>query len=254
MKYFDIIIEIIIILSLMLFAVETLPNLDVKIQRLLDLSEIGVVIIFSIEYVIRLIHGRFKYIFSFFGIIDLLSIVPFFIFFIPELAVIKVLRLIRLLRIIKLARYANALKKVGKAVAQVKKELIVYMILNFCILYIIAVAMYYIESSQQPDKFSSILHSLWWAVVTLTTIGYGDVVPVTTLGKLFTGIISIMGIGVITIPTGLIASTLIKSREKVEPTFDPHLDTLKDNGSISVNEIDPELDEPGKITGIEWED
>jgi len=157
MKYFNIIIEIIIIMSLMLFAIETLPDLTVKEQHLLDLSEIVVVIVFSIEYVVRFIVGKFKYMFSFFGIVDLLSIVPFFIFFIPELSIVKVLRLIRILRIIKLARYADALKKVGRAIGRVKKELIVYMILNFCILYIIAFIMYYIEGGSQPDKFGSVV-------------------------------------------------------------------------------------------------
>jgi voltage-gated potassium channel len=253
MKIFNIFIEIVIIISLMLFALETVPTLTIKEQKLLNLAEIITIIIFTIEYVIRFAKDKFKYAFSFFGIVDFLAIVPFFIFFIPQLSFIKI---IRILRIMKLARYGSALKKVGKAISAVRRELIVYVILNFCILYILAVMMYYIEGAKQPDKFASIMDSLWWAVVTLTTIGYGDVVPITSGGKLLTGIISVLGIGIITIPTGLIASTLIKTRkeekamEKCE--LDPHLETLQDDGTIVVNENgNVEINEKGKLSGME---
>jgi voltage-gated potassium channel len=259
MKIFNVFIEIIIIFSLMLFALETIPGLTKQQEKLLDVFEIITIMIFTIEYVIRFIKDKFKYSISFFGIVDLLSIVPFFIFFIPELSFVKILRLFRLFRMIKLARYASALRRVGIAIKEVWRELVVYIILNFCILYILAVIMYYIEGDVQPDKFGSIMHSLWWAVVTLTTIGYGDVVPATVAGKLITGFIAVLGIGVITIPTGLIASVLMKTRkeekklEKYER--DPHLETIPDDGSIIVNENGySEVDEKGKISGVEWDD
>lgn len=246
MKYFEIFIEILIFISLMLFAVETVPTLSNRAREVLKFSEISVVVIFSIEYVIRVIHGKFKYVKSFFGIIDLLAIVPFFIFFIPQLSIIKILRV---LRIAKLIRYGNALKSIGKAIWNVRKELLMYMTINFCLVYILAVIMYYIE----PDNFSSIPAALWWAVITLTSIGYGDVVPKTAVGKIITGTVSVLGLGVITIPTGLIVSSLVKTiKEKsISINIDPHLESLPDRGFVDINEGNEEVDEEGKLRGIE---
>lgn len=250
MKYFEIFIEILIFISLMLFAVETVPSLSDKTREILKFSEFGIVIIFSIEYIIRVIHGKFKYVKSFFGIVDLVAIVPFFIFFIPQLSVIKILRI---LRMAKLIRYGMAFKSIGKAIWNVRKELLMYIVINFCLLYIMAVIMYYIEGPKQPDKFSSILASLWWAVVTLTSIGYGDIVPITPIGKFITGTISVLGLGVITIPTGLIVSSLVKTikENKPIPPIDPHLESLPDRGFIDISEGNEEVDEKGKLRGIE---
>ena len=250
MRYFNYFIEFIIFLSLVLYAFETVPNLQPNIKHLLKISEIVVVLIFSIEYIIRLIHGKMKYVLSFFGIIDLLSVVPFFIFFIPQISLLKILRLAR---IIKLIRYGKVSSRLFDAIKSVKKELIVFTVINFCMLYIVSVLMYYIEGPAQPDKFGSIIQSFYWAVITLTTIGYGDVVPITIGGKILTGVIAVLGIGVITIPTGLIASSLMKARksEKQIIETDPHLETIPNN-TLPINEGgNPEIEEPGKLSGLE---
>jgi voltage-gated potassium channel len=252
MKALNIIVEILIILSLMAFAVETVPTLDIKTKHFLDIFEMFTVIIFTVEYIIRVSVGKLKYIKSFFGIIDLVSIIPGIFFLAPELSMLKIFRLARLFRMFKFLRYVKAFRKIGRAIVKVKKELISYMILNFLMIYILSVLMYYFEKDAQPDKFKSILDSMWWAVVTLTTIGYGDVYPVTIAGKVVTGVISILGVGIITIPTGLIASTLIKSKDEVEEYVDPHLESLPDRGFINnISEGDNEINEKGKLRGFE---
>jgi voltage-gated potassium channel len=247
---FNILIGILIIASLICYAIETTPNLNRSYKDILNIFEYIFIISFSIEYIVRIISGKFKYVLSFFGIIDLLSIIPFFILFIPQLNIIKILRLIRLLRIFKMIRYFEAFKNIIDAIKNVKKELVIYALINFVIIYFLSTIMYYIEGPVQPDKFGSIMESMWWAVVTLTTIGYGDVVPITVAGKVITGIISILGIGVITIPTGLIASTLMKNNKK---TIDLHLEHFPDTiDRLGIDEeLSDEVNEEGKLRGFD---
>jgi len=217
MKKLNIIVEILIILSLVSFALETVSTLNPHLLSFLVLFEKVAVTVFLIEYIIRLIKGKSKYLKSFFGIIDLISIVPGLIFIFPKYHVLKMFRLVRLLRMFRFLR----ITRVWNAVVKVKKELISYMILNFVILYILSVAMYYVERGAQPDKFGTIPEAFWWAVTTLTTIGYGDVVPITVAGKCITAFVVVLGVGIITIPTGLIASSLIKTKaEKPGPDLE----------------------------------
>jgi voltage-gated potassium channel len=251
-KHFEWFIQIVIALSLMAFALETVPNLSRTIQHILYLGEIGFVIVFIVEYIIRFGFNKFSYLFSFFGVVDLIAIVPILAMLNPKFFL---LRYLRLLRILKFLRYVNTLRNIGIAINNVRKELFMYIVVNFCILYTFAVIMYYVEGPVQSSKFGSIMDSLWWAVVTLTTIGYGDVVPVTPLGKFITGLIALLGIGIITIPTGLIASTLVRSKmkeKKCKIQIDPHLETLTDDGDIIIDENEnPEIEEEGKIGGME---
>jgi voltage-gated potassium channel len=122
------------------------------------------------------------------------------------------LRLFRLFRILKLVRYSAALNRFKSAFAIAKEELMLFLFATMVMFYLSGVGIYYFENEAQPEVFSSIFHSLWWSVITLTTVGYGDIYPITLGGKIFTLFILIIGLGIVSIPAGLIASALSKAR------------------------------------------
>ena len=213
-RAFDIFIQSIIILSLVSFSLETLPDLSEAQQRTLYLVEIVCVSIFTIEYILRIVvsSNRPRFIFSFFGIIDLLAILPFYLATSLDLRSLRILRLLRLLRAIKLVRYSKAVKLFRQAFILAREELILFGVLALMLLYLASVGIWYFENPAQPDKFSSVFASMWWAVSTLTTVGYGDVVPITDWGKFFTFITLVIGLGVMAVPTGIMASALSEAR------------------------------------------
>ena len=212
-KKFDIFIQILIVLSLINFSLQTLPNLSEKIIKYLDLIEFISVIIFTLEYLSRVIFSekKVKFIFSFFGIIDFLAILPFYLSLGVDLRSIRAVRLFRLFRILKLLKYNNAIDNLKRSFIEVKNELIIFSIATIFLLYFAAVGIYFFENEAQPETFSSIFHSLWWAVATLTTVGYGDVYPITLGGKIFSTIVVFIGLGLVAVPTGLIASSFSKA-------------------------------------------
>ena len=213
-KAFDIFIQAMIILSLISFSMETLPALSSELRSILRWIEVVTVVTFTLEYIARVIVATKKraFIFSFFGIIDLFAILPFFLSTGIDLRSLRSFRLLRLVRILKLARYSAAVKRFYRAFIIAKEELVLFLFVALITLYLSAVGIYYFENPAQPEAFSSIFHSLWWAVATLTTVGYGDIYPITVGGKLFTFFILIIGLGIVSVPAGLIASALSKAR------------------------------------------
>jgi len=212
-KRFEFFIQTLIVISLLNFSFLTLPNLSDKIVTILELIEIVTVIVFSIEYVMRIIFSkhRIKFVFSFFGIIDFLAILPFYLSLGIDLRSIRAIRLFRLFRVLKILRYNRAIQNLKNAFLDVRNELIIFSIICIFLLYFSAVGIYYFENEAQPENFASIFHSLWWSVATLTTVGYGDVYPITAGGKIFSTIIIFIGIGLVAVPTGLIASSFGKA-------------------------------------------
>jgi voltage-gated potassium channel len=217
-RVFDIAIQILIIISLVSFSIETLPGLSENTYSILAWIERVVVIIFTVEYFLRIIVSdkKLSYIFSFYGIIDLLAILPFYLSSVVSLQSLRVLRLLRLFRILKLTRYNDATLRVGKAIWIAKEELILFGIITLMLLYLSALGIYHFEHAAQPENFRSIFDSLWWAVATLTTVGYGDVYPITLGGRLFTFIVLMLGLGVVAVPTGIIASALSSVRKHAD--------------------------------------
>ncbi len=215
-KAFDISIQLLIILSLISFSVETLPNLSVKTSNILAMIERTIVVLFLIEYILRVVLSKKKlsYILSFYGLIDLISILPVFLTGSSGSQTLRVLRLLRLVRIFKLARYNQAIKRVGKAISIAKEELILFSFVTIILLYLSALGIYHFEHEAQPDKFQSIFDCLWWAVATLTTVGYGDVYPITLGGRLFTFALLMLGLGVVAVPTGIVSSALAAARRE----------------------------------------
>jgi voltage-gated potassium channel len=214
-RVFDLVIQSLILLSLITFSIETLPNLSPTTVRWLYGIEAVTVIIFTLEYLLRFVVAESKraFVFSFYGLVDLLAIAPFYIATGLDLRSIRAFRFLRLFRAFKIARYNKAIRRFHRAFIIVREELVLFVSVTLLLIYFAAVGIYYFEHEAQPDKFASVFHSLWWSVVTLTTVGYGDVYPITVGGRVFTFFILLTGVGIISIPAGLLASALSKARE-----------------------------------------
>ena len=211
----EIFIQALIVVCAVAFAIETLPDLSPRFRTLLWAFEIFTVAIFTIEYGYRLwtAENRFRFAFSFFGIVDLLSILPFFLSLSVDLRSFRIVRLLRLVRILKLGRTQKAVERFRIAFSLAKEEFALFFAATVGALYFAAVGIYYCENGSQPMVFSSVPHSLWWAVVTLTTVGYGDNVPVTFGGRVFTGVVLMIGLGIVSLPAGILSSALQRARE-----------------------------------------
>lgn len=211
-KSFAFFIQFLIVLSVITFSVETLPNLKPQTKAILNSIEVFCVVVFTLEYLARIFVSdrKLKFIFSFFGLIDLFAILPFYLSFGLDLRSLRVLRMFRLFRLLKLVRYNRAMRHFAKAMLLAKEQIILFMGVTLVLIYFAAIGIYYFENEAQPEHFSSIFDSLWWSIVTLTTVGYGDVYPITVGGRIFTFFILLIGLGIVAIPTGIISSSLTK--------------------------------------------
>ena len=213
-RAFDITVQSLILVSLVSFSIETLPHLSKETRFCLYVVEVVTVALFTIEYGLRVIvaNNRLAFVFSFYGMVDLIAILPFYMSTRVDLRAIRVLRLFRVFRIFKFMRYTQAIRRFREAFADIKEELVLYFLATALLLFLSSVGIYYFERDAQPQHFASVFHSLWWSIITLTTVGYGDVYPVTIGGRVFTGIILLIGLGVIAVPAGLLASALTKTK------------------------------------------
>ena len=211
---FDITIQVLIVFSIIIFSLGTLPNLTPLWQNIINYVDILFYSIFAIEYFLRIYVSdkRLKYIFSFFGIVDLLAILPFLFARQFDLRAIRALRVFRLTRVLKISRYDESLKTFAIAIKIIKPEITLFYIITSIFLFLSATGIYYFEHAVQPIEFASVFHSLWWAIITITTVGYGDVYPITIGGRISTFAILLLSLAIITVPTGLIASALSKAR------------------------------------------
>lgn len=214
-RVFDLVIQALIVVSLVSFTVETLPDLSPASKKVLELIELVTVLVFTAEYLLRLLMADSKlgFAFSFFGMIDLLAFLPFY--FAPglDLRAVRAFRFLRLFRAFKLARYSKAMQRFAKAFDMAKEEILLFFAVAVLMIYFSAVGIYYFEHEAQPEKFASVIHSMWWSICTLTTVGYGDVYPVTPGGKVFTSVVMVIGLGIVAVPAGLLASAVSKARD-----------------------------------------
>jgi len=208
-------LQLLILLNMVAFACETLPGLSSGWQRAFGVFEALSVIIFTVEYLVRVAstRPRLSYVRSFMGVIDVLSVLPFYLSLGFDLRSIRVFRLLRVLRIFKLARYSAAVQRFHLAFVYAREELVLFGTAALVVLYLAAVGIYHFENAAQPQVYASVFHSLWWAIVTLTTVGYGDAIPITLGGRVFTGFVLVAGLGIVAVPTGLLAAALAKARE-----------------------------------------
>ncbi len=202
-RFFDLLIQFLIVLSLVSFSIETLPRLSNNFKNILNNFELFCVVIFSLGYTSQS-HPRNTYSASL-GLLIFSQSSLSISLLVLTYGLSEYLGL-RLFRIFKLFKYNSAINRFGTAFRTVQKELLVFMVGTIFMLYVSAVGIYYFENPVQPDRFKSVFHSMWWAVTSLTTVGYGDMYPITAGGKLFTTIVLFIGMGMVAIPTGLLAS------------------------------------------------
>lgn len=212
----DLAIQILIIFSIISFSLETVPDLTANQKKAIFYTEIMLLSFFAVEYVLRILTSPkpLKYLTSFWGVIDTLAIVPYFLFAGFDIRYIRIIRLFRLLRILRIFRNNNTFKRIKRACIIAKEELLLFLGVALIILYISSVGIYYFEHEAQPEAFKSIPHSMWWSIATLTTVGYGDVYPVTVAGKIFTGVVVLMGLGFVAMPASILTSALSQSRDE----------------------------------------
>jgi voltage-gated potassium channel len=214
-KLFEKSIFLLIVLNLIAMVIESEPSLKPSFQKFLSSFEIFSIIIFSIEYILRTIDSIKKkknYNFSFFGIIDILSILPFYIQSLVGFdgRFIRIFRLFRVSRILKLGKFSKSFELLGKGIGNVKTELYLTFSIAFVLLFFSAAGIYFLENEVQPDTFHSIRASFWWSVSSLTGVGFEEIYPITLGGKIFGSIISIIGIGVVAVPTGIISASFVE--------------------------------------------
>ncbi len=265
-RAFELTIQSLIVTSLVAYSIETLPSVREAMDdgipdiltRLLALIEFVTVAVFTFEYVLRLAVAdrKLRFVFSFYGIIDFLAILPFYVALVAgfgrnvDLRTLRSLRLFRLFRVFKLARYSRALLRFRRAFFAAPEELILYLILTLLMLYFAAAGIHFFESEAQPEAFSSIFSSLWWAVATLTTVGYGDVYPVTPGGRLFTFFVLMIGLGVVAVPAGIVAAALEQARpnenqEATDEDRDPDED--HDDPCVEAGSSEHHTEEDGAV-------
>jgi len=216
---FDKFIYLLIILNLCSMVLESEPNLSSTLKSFLSWFEVFSITIFSIEYIYRTIVSykeKSRYNLSFFGVIDLLSVLPFFFGKLIGFdgRFVRVFRLFRISRILKLGKFSKSFELLGQGVYNVKKELYITFFVAFIMLFFSASGIYYLENPKQPQAFSSITESFWWAVSSLTGVGFEEIFPKTFGGKLFGTFISLIGIGVVAVPTGIVSASFVEILEK----------------------------------------
>ena len=218
---FDWCIMGLIALSVLTIILESFASIYDQWHPVFHVLEVITVVVFTIEYLLRIWtadllypeskHPRLRYCFSFMAIIDLLAIVHLYlpVFFVADLRFLRMMRLFRLfrlLRVFKLGRYFEAFQVIVRVIRESGPQLVMSVVICFFVILFSAIVMYTVEHPVQPEQFPNVISSLWWAMCTLTTVGYGDVYPVTAIGRLFASFISLVGIGIIAIPTGIIAA------------------------------------------------
>ena len=213
-KWFDILLIVFIVLSVLTIILDSVNQLHLDYSKIFLILEWFFTIAFTLEYILRLISidKPSKYIFSFFGIVDILSILPTYLslFFIgaQHLLVIRILRILRVFRILKLVQYTHQAQILTNSVKNSRHKIFVFFFFIITILIIFGSLMYLIEGPE--NGFYSIPHGIYWAVVTLTTVGYGDIAPHTVLGRMVASLIMLTGYSVIAVPTGIFTSELSK--------------------------------------------
>jgi voltage-gated potassium channel len=230
-KLIDIGLVVLILASVVIVALQSMPEMAAQDAVLAELER-WCVYIFTLEYLLRIwtcvedprfahpVRGRLRYICSGMGIVDLLALAPFYLapLAAPNTVVFRLLRVFRLVRVLKFGRYNASIGLLGRVFRSRREELLLSLVLVMTLVIISSTAMYAVEHDDQPKVFSSIPASMWWGVVTLTTVGYGDVYPITTAGKVVAGISVLLGVGLFALPAGILASGFSEEMQRHRST------------------------------------
>lgn len=239
-RLFDLFIITLIVLNVGAVVLETVGSLYASYEAWFKGFELFTVAVFTVEYVLRLwsctadpryaapLKGRFRFSVTPLALFDLLAILPFWLTLMQvDARIVRLVRILRLFRLAKLSRYSLALQTLGRVFVQRREELMVTVVLMSVLLVIASAFMYHAEHEAQPEAFSSIPAAMWWAVATLTTVGYGDIYPVTVLGKALGAVIAVLGIGMFALPTGVLGAAFMEEIERQksgspEEAYCPH--------------------------------
>ena len=265
-KFIDIFLVNLIFFNILMVILETVDTLYFKYKLWFIYFELFSVTIFSLEYISRLWScvenktksetngkARLKYIFSFSAIIDLIAILPSLLAFLFPTVDLRFVRALRIFRLLKFSRYSNSINTLLVVLWDQRKSLGAAFFILFIVLIISSSGMYIVEKDIQPDKFGSIPQSMWWSIVTLTTVGYGDVYPVTSMGKFFGSIIIILGIGTVALPSGILASAFTEYTRRNQKKYEDKLKVMLSDNIIDDNER-KELNELSEKLNLSDED
>lgn len=251
-------IAALILLNVVMVILETVNSLYLQYTTFFYFFDLFTVIVFTTEYLLRVwccvknplysspVRGRIRYALSPYALIDLIALTPFFLplIFPIEFRLLRLLRLLRLFRVLRLGKYSNAFETFVDVLKSKKEELVITVVMAVIILILASSILYSVEREAQPDGFGSIPDAMWWAVVTLATVGYGDVYPITPLGKFFAGLVAISAIGLFALPAGILASGFAESLgKKGEGDSEKTVDCPRCGARIDVltgREIEPE--------------
>jgi voltage-gated potassium channel len=224
---FDFFMMTLIVLNVTAVILETVQSIEQQYSVYFFWFEVFSVFCFTFEYVMRVwsctsqqkysrpFWGRIRFMLTPMAIIDLIAIIPFYLtFFHADMRFVRTIRLFRLFRLFKLLRYSHSLTLFGNVFRSKKEELLITVAIMGVLIIITSSFIYFAEHEAQPDKFTDIPSSMWWAIVTLTTVGYGDVFPITPLGKVFAGIIAVLGVGMFALPTGILGASFVEEINK----------------------------------------
>lgn len=234
-RIFEVLLITIIVLNIIAIVCQSIKEFYDQYAHLFQQFEIFSVIFFTIEYILRIysivenkkysdpVTGRVKYLGTGMSIIDLMAFVPFYLSFLPlDLRILRIFRLMGLIRMFKVARYMHALSMFRKVIYDRREQLVLSIFFILFILVIISTIMFYVESHAQPDKFSSIPATMWWGIATLTTVGYGDMVPITAWGRILGGMFAITGVGLLALPAGILSSGFFEMMHRPRTSKCPH--------------------------------
>ena len=227
-RTFDLFIMSLIVLNVLMVIVETVPWVAERYGTILAWFEIASVAVFTAEYLLRIwsitsdparrrpIRGRIAFALTPLALVDLIAILPFYLPMLVaiDLRFVRAIRLLRMFRLFKMGRYVRSLRLLARILREKKEELYIVVFVLLIMLVLTSSLMYYVEHEAQPEAFSSIPASMWWGVVTLTTVGYGDMFPITPLGKLLGVVIAVLGIGMFALPAGILSSGFVDALEK----------------------------------------
>jgi len=241
-KFVDIFLLILIFLNVLMVILETVEGFFLNYNKFFRIFEFFSVLIFSLEYVGRFwscvedkhdsdnFRVRIKYLLSFSALVDLIAILPSLLAFIFPSVDLRFIRVLRIFRFLKFSRYSSSINNLLKVIWDQRKSFGAAFFILFIMLIIASSGIYLVEKDAQPEKFGSIPQAMWWSIVTLTTVGYGDVYPITTLGKVFGSVIIILGIGTVALPSGILASAFSEHTRRSQNKYKQELENaLKDN-------------------------
>ena len=265
-KFIDIFLVCLIFFNILMVILETVETLYLQYEKHFKFFELFSVTIFSIEYIGRLwscvenktknqsnAKVRLKYIFSFSAIIDAIAILPSLLAFLFPTVDLRFVRALRIFRLLKFSRYSNSINTLLVVLWDQRKSLGAAFFILFIVLIISSSGMYIVEKDIQPEKFGSIPQSMWWSIVTLTTVGYGDVYPLTSMGKFFGSIIIILGIGTVALPSGILASAFTEYTRRNQQKYEDKLKFMLSDNVIDDDER-KELNELSERLNLSDED